>query len=127
MVESFLNSSSLLANQGTIPQLIITSSRSPVSRLRRMTGWVTGRDVVVRRDDADVVRGTAHIEVLGNLLLVEEAVVAATHSALRRPAFMLQKNPQRLTNRTRLCRVKAALRLGILPTHDIIGKLVIRY
>jgi mono/diheme cytochrome c family protein len=39
IVESFLNSSSLLANQGTMPQRIITSSRSPVSRLRRMTGW----------------------------------------------------------------------------------------
>ena len=38
MVESFLNSSSDLANQGTMPQRIITSSCSPVSRLRRMTG-----------------------------------------------------------------------------------------
>src|SRR5258708_29296618 len=54
---------------------------------------VTGRDVVVRRDDADVVRGAAHIEVLGHLLLVEEAVVATAHSALHRPALMLQKNP----------------------------------
>jgi hypothetical protein len=39
MVESALNSSSLLANQGTMPQRTITNSRSPVSRLRRMTGW----------------------------------------------------------------------------------------
>ncbi len=30
---------SLIANQGTMPQRIITSSRSTVSRLRRMTGW----------------------------------------------------------------------------------------
>jgi hypothetical protein len=32
------------------------------------------------------------MEVLGHLLLVEEAVVATAHSALRRPALMLQKN-----------------------------------
>src|SRR5258708_4099878 len=38
MVESALNSPSVLANQGTMPQRIIISSRSPVSRLRRMTG-----------------------------------------------------------------------------------------
>src|SRR6266478_1520142 len=74
----------------------------------------------------------------GNLLLVEEAVVATAHSALRRPTLMLQKNPQRLTDRARLRRVEAALkstikatkrvlRNGILPTHDVIEKLVIRY
>src|SRR5437879_719668 len=34
---------------------------------------ITRRDVVVRRDEADVVRRAAHIEVLGNLLLIEEA------------------------------------------------------
>jgi hypothetical protein len=38
------------------------------------------RGVVVRRDDADIVRGTSHMEVLGDLLLVEEAVVATAHS-----------------------------------------------
>jgi hypothetical protein len=43
MVESFLNSSSLLANQGTMPQRIIASSRSPVLRRRRMTGWLMDR------------------------------------------------------------------------------------
>jgi hypothetical protein len=37
-------------------------------------------DVVVRRDRADVVRDAAHMEVLGNLLLVKEAVVATAHS-----------------------------------------------
>jgi len=32
-------------------------------------------------------------KVLGDLLFIEEAVVATAHSALRRPALMLQKNP----------------------------------
>jgi hypothetical protein len=59
---------------------ISTSSRSPVSRAAADDGLrVTGRDVVVRRDDADIVRGTSHMEVLGDLLFVEEAVVASAH------------------------------------------------
>jgi len=33
------------------------------------------------------------MEVLGNLLLVEEAVVATAHSALHRPALMLPEEP----------------------------------
>jgi len=66
-------------------------SRIPAAANDRL--GVTGRDVVVRRNDSDVVRGAAHMEVLGHLLLVEEAVVATAHSALRRPALMLQKNP----------------------------------
>jgi hypothetical protein len=40
---------------------------------------VSGSDVPVGRDDADVVRGAAHMEVLGDLLFVEETVVAAAH------------------------------------------------
>jgi hypothetical protein len=42
----------------------------------------TGRGVVVWRDDADVIRDAAHMEVLGHLLFVEEAVVAAAHRLL---------------------------------------------
>jgi hypothetical protein len=48
-----------------------------------MQAGVTGRDVVVWRDDADVVRDAAHVEVLGGLLLIEEAVVAAAHGLER--------------------------------------------
>jgi hypothetical protein len=40
---------------------------------------VTGSDVPVGRDDADVIREAAHMEVLGGLLLIEEAVVATAH------------------------------------------------
>jgi hypothetical protein len=62
----------------------IRSSRSPVSRLRRMTGLgVTGSDIPVRRNDADVVRDAAHMEGLGDLLFIEEAVIATAHC--RRP------------------------------------------
>ena len=56
-------------------QLMLSGlAAAPNDRLR-----VTRRHVVVRRDDADVVRCVPHMEVLGNLLLVEEAVVAAAH------------------------------------------------
>ena len=60
---------------------------------------VTGRDVVVRRADADIVRGTSHMEVLGDLLFVEEAVVAARTQAirrreLRRDSFCRRQLPQ---------------------------------
>jgi hypothetical protein len=43
---------------------------------------VTRRGVVVWCDDADVVRGAAHMEVLGDLLFVEEAVIATAHGLL---------------------------------------------
>ena len=39
-----------------------------------------GCDVPVGRDDADIVRDAADMEVLGDLLFVEEAVVATAHS-----------------------------------------------
>jgi hypothetical protein len=38
---------------------------------------ITMGNVVVRRDDADVIRGVPHMKALGNLLLVEKDVVAA--------------------------------------------------
>ena len=41
---------------------------------------VARRPVVVRSDDADVVRCVPHMEMLSNLLLVEEGVVATAHS-----------------------------------------------
>lgn len=39
--------------------------------------WVAGCHVVVGRNDADIICGVSHVEVLGNLLLIEETVVAA--------------------------------------------------
>jgi hypothetical protein len=38
-----------------------------------------GRGPLIRHDDANVVCGAAQMEVLGNLLLVEETVVATAH------------------------------------------------
>ena len=40
---------------------------------------ITRRNVVVRRDDIDVVRTAAHTKVLCDQLLIEEAVVATAH------------------------------------------------
>jgi hypothetical protein len=40
---------------------------------------VSGSDVPVGRDDADVVCGAAHMEVLRDLLFIEEGVVATAH------------------------------------------------
>jgi hypothetical protein len=43
---------------------------------------VTRRDVIVRHDGAEVVRGTADAEMLGCLLLIEESVVTTAHGLL---------------------------------------------
>jgi hypothetical protein len=56
-------------------------SDSDVCRsLRSRANEFTRRNIVVRRSDADVIRGVPYMKVLSNLLLVEEAVIAATTS-----------------------------------------------
>jgi hypothetical protein len=50
---------------------------------------ITGRNVVVRRDDADIVCGAAHVKMLGNLLLIEEAVVTTAHELRKLSLYLL--------------------------------------
>jgi hypothetical protein len=47
--------------------------------VEQVEGWprITRDNVVVRRDDAEVIRSVPHMKALGNLLLVEKAVVSA--------------------------------------------------
>jgi hypothetical protein len=70
-----------------------TSITAQLRSNRTSVGGVTGSHIPVGRDDADVVRGAAHMKVIGDLLFVEEAVVATAHRSslllrrgiLRRP------------------------------------------
>jgi hypothetical protein len=66
-----------------MPHRIITGSRYPVSPIPAAADdglGITRRNVIVRRDDANIVSSAAHMKALGDLLLIKKAVVTTTHT-----------------------------------------------
>ena len=76
-----MNSPSVFANHGTMPQRIVTSSRSPVFTAAPDDGLrISWRNVIVRRNQLGIAAYPPYVEMLGDLLLIEEAVVATAHA-----------------------------------------------